>query len=286
MRRGGTGALIVILAAGVQACAGVERRQAEGPRLRRVSPGIAFEMLRDSPEYVLILDLRDPEEFRGAMGHLRGAHNLPVAELSDRLFEVAGHRNRTFLVYCRLRDDECGRQGMNVLLAAGFDGATLIAGGIEAWISQGFGTVGVTVPGLPGGGSLTLETEARAALVADSAEVEAGLPPPPPPVPERGTAYLRLADGSLILPPRRPTDFHIVGRLAGGRFVSERGVRGAGESCEDLRQVEPDAAPAWIELSNGLFYPDQSARTPLAPYVHGCISQAGHFHPDGKEIAQ
>ncbi|RPH55091.1 hypothetical protein EHM82_05955, partial [bacterium] len=48
-------------------CAAFRARQ---PEYRRLSPPVAYEMMRDNPD-MLILDLRAPREFNGNTGHLR-----------------------------------------------------------------------------------------------------------------------------------------------------------------------------------------------------------------------
>lgn len=47
-------------------------------------------------EGAMLLDVRTPEEFRS--GHLRGAVNIPVQELADRIDEIDADR---VVVYCR-----------------------------------------------------------------------------------------------------------------------------------------------------------------------------------------
>jgi len=110
---------------------------------RRVTPPVAFEILRDSPE-VPILDVRTEGEFHGPLGHLRGARNLPLGDLPMRYLEILDLRRETFLVYCHA--DECDPQVMTFLDSYGFVDAMLIDGGIEAWIQDGYGTVGAGGP--------------------------------------------------------------------------------------------------------------------------------------------
>ncbi|MBZ0102533.1 MAG: rhodanese-like domain-containing protein, partial [Thermoanaerobaculia bacterium] len=57
-------------------CSSFVHRLREREPFRRVSPDIAFTMLRDVPA-LGVIDLREPEEFAGPEGHLRGALNLP-----------------------------------------------------------------------------------------------------------------------------------------------------------------------------------------------------------------
>ncbi len=114
-------------------------RRRERPPFHKVSPPVAFEILRDSPD-VLTLDLRSREEFLGDTGHIFRARNIPLDRLTERLLEIAPFRNDTFLVYCR-GDDSCGQEGMAILLSSGFENGVLIDGGIDGWIRDGFRTV-------------------------------------------------------------------------------------------------------------------------------------------------
>ena len=40
-------------------------------------------------EAVALVDVRTAEEFRGELGHIAGATNIPIAEISERLLELA-----------------------------------------------------------------------------------------------------------------------------------------------------------------------------------------------------
>jgi rhodanese-related sulfurtransferase len=114
-------------------------RNRERPPFRKITPPVAFEVLRDNPE-ILILDLRTREEFLSDTGHIYSARNIPLERLPDRMLEIAPFRDDTFLVYCR-EDDSCGEEGMAILISSGFDNAILIDGGIDGWIRYGFRTV-------------------------------------------------------------------------------------------------------------------------------------------------
>lgn len=114
-------------------------RRGERPPFRKVRPAVAYEIARDSPD-ILILDLRQPDEFQGETGHIAGARNLPLDRLPYRLLQISPFREETFLVYCR-GNDSCGQDGMAVLIASGFEDAILIDGGIDEWIRDGFKTV-------------------------------------------------------------------------------------------------------------------------------------------------
>jgi len=135
-RRKGLLALVVVLVA----CASCRSSSLEEPtrRFDMVRPPVAFEMLRDNPR-LPVLDLRTRYEFSGPTGHIRGARNVPLDELQLRLSELSRLRPRTFLVYCG--HDDCGLRGLEILRKAGFDEAVLMDGGLDGWVSAGFGTV-------------------------------------------------------------------------------------------------------------------------------------------------
>lgn len=122
-------------------------RNRERPPFRKVTPPVAFEILRDSPD-VLILDLRSRQEFLGDTGHIYRSRNIPLDRLPERMLEIAPFRDDTFLVYCRA-GDTCGEEGMAILISSGFDNAILIDGGIDGWIRHGFRTVLPAVPEKP-----------------------------------------------------------------------------------------------------------------------------------------
>jgi hypothetical protein len=98
-----------------------------------------------------------------------------------------------------------------------------------------------------------------------------------PPVNSRVTFRL-LSDGSLHRqepPPRNA--FYVVGYMEGDHFVAQGEVLGEGE-------LAGDGHPGWMELADGLFYGDQTARTPTHPYVHGVRNAAGLFCPDSRVV--
>jgi rhodanese-related sulfurtransferase len=257
-------ALAVLLGAG--GCAGRKRAEPDSPPpIRRVTAPVAFEMLRDNPEELLVVDLREPDEYRGPLGHIHRARNLPLSQLPWRIVELAGYRRQTFLVYCR--NDDCGPRGMAILGASGFDNAVLLDGGIESWLRLGFGTVEVQPP---------------AALVVEPPEP---LPAESAPIIDPGTAFLRLLDGSLVLAPRRPGELHVPGRIEDGRFVPTGSVEGEGALCREYeREAGHRGHPGWMELANGVFHGDETGRAPQSPYVHGCLDASGRFRPDSRDL--
>lgn len=119
-------------------CATLRKRVADRPPYRKVTPPIAYEILRDNAN-LLVLDLRPAQDFHGDTGHIWSAYNIPADRLPFRLLEISPFREETFLVYCDTR--QCAEKGMAVLVSSGFENPILIEGGIEGWIARGFRTV-------------------------------------------------------------------------------------------------------------------------------------------------
>lgn len=85
-------------------------------------------MLGNPPQ---IVDLRDPEEFYGPKGHLRGALNLPFRELSRRIHELDTSHPRPIVLV-----DETDRRAYEaaaILKAHGHPWVHVLMGGLKAW---------------------------------------------------------------------------------------------------------------------------------------------------------
>jgi rhodanese-related sulfurtransferase len=77
-----------------------------------------------------VVDVREPDEFRD--GHLPGAVNIPMGQLTRRLDEL--DRARPVYVVCASGNRSSAM--VDVLAAAGRD-ATNVVGGTSAWIRAG-----------------------------------------------------------------------------------------------------------------------------------------------------
>lgn len=103
-----------------------------------VSPQVANEMILDSRQVVL-LDVRDPEVFRGPEGYIAGALSVPFATIERQLPELLPYQNQTVLVYGD--SDTDGAVAARLLTVAGFRNVVHIAGGLRGWIEHGYRTV-------------------------------------------------------------------------------------------------------------------------------------------------
>jgi glyoxylase-like metal-dependent hydrolase (beta-lactamase superfamily II)/rhodanese-related sulfurtransferase len=83
----------------------------------------------------LVLDVREPEEFVGDVGHVPGALLVPLDLLQLRLPKLAGYVDREICVVCRAGARSASACAM--LRQAGFARVTNLDGGMLAWVDAG-----------------------------------------------------------------------------------------------------------------------------------------------------
>jgi rhodanese-related sulfurtransferase len=83
----------------------------------------------------ILLDVREPEEFTGELGHIQGALLVPLDALERRLPKLAGYVDRDVVVVCRAgaRSASAGA----ILRRAGFQRVINLDGGMLAWTEEG-----------------------------------------------------------------------------------------------------------------------------------------------------
>jgi len=96
------------------------------------------EALEEVAGRVQILDVREPSEFDGPLGHIRDAKLIPLGELSRRASEL--DRNRPVVAVCRSGGRSA--QAVTILQKAGFDQAANLAGGMLRWRADGHPVIG------------------------------------------------------------------------------------------------------------------------------------------------
>lgn len=104
----------------------------------RQKPMLSVEQLKqrlDSNEDVLLLDVRTKTEFTGEQGHIRGATNIPLEELKQRLSEIATYEEKPVMLICRT--DRRSTRAANWLRQKGFSNLQVVQGGMTDWLAQG-----------------------------------------------------------------------------------------------------------------------------------------------------
>ena len=96
-------------------------------------PEVRGDWLNPHLSQVVVLDVREPDEFRGELGHIAGAELSPLQALAVRA--AALPRERPVVTVCR----SGGRSGKAALslLELGFARVASLAGGMTAWNARG-----------------------------------------------------------------------------------------------------------------------------------------------------
>jgi len=97
--------------------------------------------LEEQVASVQILDVREPEEFTGPLGHIRGAILIPLGELAERASELA--RDRPVVAVCRAGSRSA--QATVILHEAGFVNIANLSGGMLRWRAEGHAVEGGSV---------------------------------------------------------------------------------------------------------------------------------------------
>jgi rhodanese-related sulfurtransferase len=87
-----------------------------------------------SGDAVVLVDVRQPEEYTSPPGHLPGAINVPLGDLPGRTAELAARRQAVVLV---CKTDRRSARAAAALLDAGLRDVTVLRGGTDGWHQQG-----------------------------------------------------------------------------------------------------------------------------------------------------
>jgi rhodanese-related sulfurtransferase len=108
------------------------RTQAREPNLIDAA---ALQQRLAAGQPVLLIDVRQPEEFASPPGHLPGAMNVPLAEVASRARQLA-ERGQPIVVVCKT--DKRSARAAAELVAAGLPDVTVLRSGTDGWHQQGF----------------------------------------------------------------------------------------------------------------------------------------------------
>ena len=78
----------------------------------------------------ILVDVRGPDEFDGPLGHIKGARNIPLAELPGYTKDLAAE-GRALVMVCLT--DKRSSQAAAELVAAGLRHVAVLRGGMKAW---------------------------------------------------------------------------------------------------------------------------------------------------------
>ena len=87
--------------------------------------------LRESRDSPLLVDVREPDEYRGELGHIPGSILIPLRELAGRAQELAGYKSAQIITVCRAGVRSATAAAM--LSALGFEQVFNLSGGMLDW---------------------------------------------------------------------------------------------------------------------------------------------------------
>ena len=96
---------------------------------KEVSVDLAHQLRADG---AFMLDVREPDEWNS--GHIPGATLVPLGQLPDRLNELPV--DQEIVVVCRSGNRSA--TGRDILLDAGFNQVTSMAGGMNEWAAKNY----------------------------------------------------------------------------------------------------------------------------------------------------
>ena len=94
---------------------------------------ISPSALEESAARLQVIDVRDPDEFDGPLGHIRDARHIPLSDLPKRSEELS--RDRPVVTVCR--SGARSAQAVVLLQKAGFVDVANLAGGMVRWRAEG-----------------------------------------------------------------------------------------------------------------------------------------------------
>jgi len=102
--------------------------------VKQLSASAAKAFLAQHPE-ALLLDVRNASEWNDDLGHIEGARQIPLPELSARLAEIEEFKNKPVVAICRVGGRSQG--AAELLMRSGFTDVANLQGGMSAWRSAG-----------------------------------------------------------------------------------------------------------------------------------------------------
>lgn len=98
-------------------------------RSMHVIPMDAIRLINNNDD-ALIVDVRESGDF--GKGHIKGATNLPLSTMKDKLDSLTQNKDSVVLAYCN--SGATSSRACRMLMQAGYTNVHNIAGGINAWL--------------------------------------------------------------------------------------------------------------------------------------------------------
>jgi uncharacterized membrane protein YdjX (TVP38/TMEM64 family)/rhodanese-related sulfurtransferase len=88
----------------------------------------------------LVIDVREPDEFAGALGHIQNARNIPIGQLSAALEPLHTLLDKPIVLVCHT--DMRSQKAAALLGSSGFRHVSVLRGGMVGWTKAGLPVAG------------------------------------------------------------------------------------------------------------------------------------------------
>jgi glyoxylase-like metal-dependent hydrolase (beta-lactamase superfamily II)/rhodanese-related sulfurtransferase len=95
---------------------------------------VQVRLLTEASPGPVIVDVREPEEYTGELGHIQGSILMPLKDITARAEELSAHKERHIIVVCRagVRSTTAAA----ILTGLGFERVSNLKGGMLDWNQQ------------------------------------------------------------------------------------------------------------------------------------------------------
>ena len=85
---------------------------------------------------LVVVDVRNPEEYSGPRGHIAGARNVPIVDMPAQNLDIICAKGCLVVTTC----GSSGRneQAAEIMIENGFEQVAVLRGGLAAWSEAGF----------------------------------------------------------------------------------------------------------------------------------------------------
>ncbi|MDH5301005.1 MAG: VTT domain-containing protein [Gammaproteobacteria bacterium] len=95
-----------------------------------------LQQRQQNAESLLVVDVRNADEFRGELGHIAGAINIPLEALPQRLAELGADKAQPIALICHT--DRRSSKAAELLARHAFSHLRVVKGGMRAWRGRGY----------------------------------------------------------------------------------------------------------------------------------------------------
>ncbi|MHB8232763.1 MAG: rhodanese-like domain-containing protein [bacterium] len=115
------------------------RREGLFGDVKQITPEDAFKKLsEDKNKNTVIIDVREPHEFSGSLGHIENAKSIPIKLLPLKIKELEAYKDKEIIAVCH--SGARSHSACGVLKRHGFNNAYNLKGGMLLWKKSGLKT--------------------------------------------------------------------------------------------------------------------------------------------------